>query len=270
VAYTRVALTDGGCGDDGLRDVGVYVRERSLPDGWWSAAKRIGEIADHLLSFRVVDGTLYATVTAADGLVYYETVEGPTYRRYLIPGAIGATSSRVGSDGLARIAYETTDELRYAVFDGSGFSTSPIGGSTGGYAPALVLGASNEAYVVWTRASHGRGCADGGGFPEDGTYFGTNASGRWISGRITPDLGHASLTLDVATRRVHVIVSGYGSGLDYYTKSTGVEWSKTSLSVKTVGTPLIRLDPATGSLLVVYTDDAGQARIEGIYAITKP
>jgi hypothetical protein len=270
VAFTRDAPTDGGCGDDGLRDVGVYYRQRQLPDGRWSAAKRIGEIADHLQSFRVVDGTLHATVVAADGLVYYETVGGATSNRNLIPGATGSTSLRVGGDGRARMAYESDEGLRYAVFDRSGFATTPIGSDSRDFAPALVLGAGNVASIVWTRAYHGLGCAEPGPFADDGTYFATNASGTWVSERITPGVGTASLTLDVATGRVHVVVSAWASGLDYYTKLPGGAWSLTNLSVEAVGSPVIRLDPATGALLVVYNRVHRESMPDGIYAITRP
>lgn len=269
VAFTRVAVTDGGCGDNGLRDVGVYYRYRDLPDGKWSAAKRIGSTEDHLQSFRVVSGTVHATVLAADGLVYYETLDGTLFHRYLVPGAVAGTSLRVGSDGRARIVYEASEGLRYAAFDGSVFATTPIPSSDQGYAASLVLGSGNQAYAVWTRAYHGRGCAEPGPFPEDGTYFATNDSGGWVTSRITPDVGTASITLDVATGRIHVIVAGAG-GLTYYTKSAGGEWSPTSLSVRAPGSPVIRLDPTTGTLLVVYVGDLGRAGTDGIYVLTKP
>ena len=177
VGYTSIAVVDGGCGDPGLRDVGVFYRQRDLPDGKWSAPIRLGENNDHLQGFRVVDGIVHATVRADETHVYYETLDGDTFHRYPLAGVAGDTSLRIGSDGLARIAYEAEGGLEFAEFDGVGFSTTPIPGSGGGFAPSLVLGANNDAHVVWTRAYHGLGCAEPGPFPEDGTYYGTNESG---------------------------------------------------------------------------------------------
>jgi hypothetical protein len=269
VAFSRVAVEDGGCGADGLRDVGVYYRHRELPDGRWSVATRIGELEDHLQSFRVTGGTLHATVRAGNGLVYFESFDGTSPDRSLVPGAVGETSLRVGSDGRARIVYQASAGLRYAVFDGAAFATSAIPSSQDGYAASVVLGKRNEAYAVWTSAYHGLGCADSGPFPEDGTYFGTDASGTWVTTRITPDVGRASITVDPATGQVHVVLAGAG-GLMYYTKSTGDEWTPTSLSVRAPGSPIIRLDPTTGAIVILYSGDLGSYGSEGIYALTKP
>jgi hypothetical protein len=268
VAYTRVAVVDGGCGDPGLRDVGVYYRQRSLPDGRWSAPIRLGLTDDHLQSFRVVDEVIHATVRADAEHVYYETLDGATFNRYQLAGVMGGTSLRIGSDGRARIAYEAGGELELAEFDGSEFSTTPIPGSGGGYAPNLVLGANNDAHIVWTRAYHGLGCAEPGPFPEDGTYYATNVGGSWVTERITPDVGQASITMDAATSRVHVLLSG-GGGLLYYTRTTNDAWDVTGLSDAYRASPIIRLDPTTGTLLVVFYGSVGP-RTEGIYAMAKP
>jgi hypothetical protein len=155
------------------------------------------------------------------------------------------------------------------VFDGS-FATTPIGSESRDFAPALVLGAGNVASIVWTRAYHGLGCAEPGPFPDDGTYFATNSSGTWVSERITPDVGKASLTVDVATGLVHVVVAAWETGLDYYTKLPGGVWNRMNLSVEPVGEPLIRLDPASGALLVVYNRVHRESMPDGIYAITRP
>ena len=45
VAYTRIA-PDGGCGGGRGEAIGVFVRSRSLPDGAWSTARRIGRPGD--------------------------------------------------------------------------------------------------------------------------------------------------------------------------------------------------------------------------------
>src|SRR3954452_8252425 len=105
LAYTRLAPTDGGCGDDGLEDVGVYVRTRALPDGDWSDPRQIGASHDELQSFRVASGTLFATVlNDKDGKTYFETAgaSGPTNQRFAISGVTGGTALRIGDDGRAR------------------------------------------------------------------------------------------------------------------------------------------------------------------------
>ena len=58
VAFTRLAPEDGGCGDDGLRDLGVFVQSKPLAGGAWSDQVKLGENADHLQSFRVADGAI--------------------------------------------------------------------------------------------------------------------------------------------------------------------------------------------------------------------
>ena len=153
VAFTRLRPTDGGCGDDGLSDVGVFYRTRQLPSGSWSAPVRIGNIGDHLQSFRVANGVIHETVLAHDGAgpVMYGSLAHGSYRSIQIPDAI-QTSLRVGDDGRARIAYSTGPTLRYAIvgadgqlssrriFDGRGMELT---------APNLVLGAGDRAYMTW-------------------------------------------------------------------------------------------------------------------------
>jgi hypothetical protein len=269
VAYSQIDL-NGGCGSRG-GDVGVYYRTRSEPNGSWSAARRIGLPTDSLQSF-IVDGrTLHATVLdptkARDGQVYYETLSGATYHRYLIPGAFGPTSMRVGSDGRARIAYRAAAGLRYAVFTGSGFTTSRIGGSTRrDWAPVLVLDSNDKAHVVWTRSPAPGGCVSGEPNSHDGTYYATNASGTWGSGRFTRALGSASLQLDNATGRVHVLVGG--AGLRYYTRASGGAWSGIKLLASDAESPVLRLSPATGTLLAVYIRYS-RSGSSAIYTLTK-
>ena len=99
------------------------------------------------------------------------------------------------------------------------------------------------------------GCAGTEPTPEDGTYYATNASGKWVSGRITTNLGATSLQVDEVTGRVHVVVAG--SGVRYYTKLPGGLWGGTKVTSATVPLQLsaaaaIRLDSATGRLLIVY------------------
>ena len=252
LAYTRVAIEDGGCGDSGRRDVGVYVRTRALPDGEWSDPELLGELADGLHSFRVVGGTIHATVkNADDGQIYYETLNGGSFRRYEIPYATGDVALRIGDDGKARIAYEADGAIWYGVFTGSGFASTEIEGSSNGYAPVLVLGAGDRPYLLWRRGYHGGGCAEPGPEPDDGTYYGTKVGGAWQSERLTPGQGVASLTVDVDAGRIHVLVSDQG-GLVYRSKSEGEAWSTLTFSAVHASDAVIRRDPLTGALLVAY------------------
>jgi hypothetical protein len=251
LAYTRMAATDGGCGDNGLRDLGVYYRIRTLPSGAWSDPKPIGPANDHIQSLRV-NGTIHATVlNDKDGKTYYETLNGSAFHRYPIANAAGPASLRLGNDGRARIAYETAaGSLAFGVFKGSRFATSIIPGSIRGYAPTLVLGKDNAAYVLWNRGYHGVGCAEPGPGPRDGTYFGTNVSGRWVWSRLTTNQGASSLVVDVRTGVVHALVAS-GRLVDYV-KQPNVAWHHSTLVNIGAGPAVLREDPNTGALLVAY------------------
>jgi hypothetical protein len=98
-------------------------------------------------------------------------------------------------------------------------------------------------------------------------YYATNASGSWVPERITTATGAASIQVDDATGRVHVLV-GADSGLVYYTKASNGGWTHARVaSTADAGSPIIRLDQAKGTLLVVYigASSAGNR----IYALTK-
>lgn len=269
LAYSWVAVGDGACGDDGLSDVGVYYRRRTLPGGSWSEPVHIGLTKDHLEAFRVEGTTLHAVVqNEDDGRTYYETLNGSTSQRYRL-AASDSTSLRIGQDGRARIAYASSGSIRIATFTGSGFSTAKIPGGDGGSAPVLVLDGRDRAHVVWTRnPGEWGGCAGGPEpDPKAGTYYATNASGSWRSDRITARVGATSLQVDEATGRVHVLV-GDESGLWYYSKLPGARWSGKRLVSDAVGSAAIRLDPATGTLLVVYLRETSDST--RIYTLTKP
>lgn len=272
VGYTRVA-PDEGCGG-GYSDVGVYYRWRTLPDGSWSAPIRIGLANDSLESFREAGGTIHATVSGADGRVYYETLMGTTYHRYLIPGAFGGAFGgaylRVGSDGVARFAYATGDSIQYAVFTGSGFSTTRIVRSSFGAGnPVFVLDTHDRPFLLWTHnAAGGGGCVTPGPSPDDGTYFARNTSGAWTSSRFTTRVGGTSLTLDETTGNVHALVAS--DGLRYFVRSPSGTWTSATLVTGQVWSPSILLDPNTGTLLVVYIRAANPGGSSAIYALTKP
>lgn len=260
---------DSGCGDDGLDDLGVYYRVRTLPNGAWSEAKRIGLANDHIQSLRV-KGTIHATVlNDKEGKTYYETLAGSTYRRYPITDADGSTSLRIGSDGRARIAYENASgSIAYGLFKGSGFTTAAVPGTAGGWAPVLALGNGNAAYLLWNRSYHGRGCVDLGPDPADGTYFATNVTGRWVSSRLTKSIGAASFALDLNTGDVHVVVPDRRR-LAYFVKSGNGAWRTTNLVRDDIVSSVIRANPDTGALLVGYVTQGGEGPSSALYAMTK-
>ena len=273
VAYTRVAVGDGGCGDSGIDDLGVYYRTRTLPDGDWSEPKRIGEVNDSLQAFRVVDGVLHATVVNGDkGHAYYETVSNGSTHRYVIPKVSGGTSLRIGDDGRARVAYESGGALWYGTFNGSGFTTKLIPGSSRGYDPVLVLGANDQPHLLWHRGYHGGGCVVPDPLPTDGTYYSTLTNGTWHSERLTSRTSTTSLTVDTDTGRVHLIVSGKGGRLVYLTRIGSKPWSKRVLDPGVVTPGAIRLDPDTGRILVAYVrfdDDGNDVFVDRVYVVTK-
>lgn len=265
VAYTR--YTPGDCGSTYH---GVYFRSRVLPNGAWSANTRIGSVGDILQQFAVDGTTIHATVRGTDGHVYYETVVGTTIHRYPISGAVRGTSMSIGSDGRARIVYRVAAGLRYSVFTGSGFSTSKIGGSTGrDWDPALTLDAADEPHVAWTRGDEPHiGCGVNGPPPKDrGTYYATKVDGAWKAERIATNMGSASIQVDHVTGRVHVLVVS-ATGETYYTTGPDGRWIGTLVSPTRTGSAILRLDPATGTVLIVFI--SWESESAQISVFTKP
>lgn len=259
LAYTRLAPVDGGCGDDGLEDVGVYYRARTLPSGAWSKPIRIGDVADHLQSFRVSGAVLHATVVnETERATVYETVAAGALTRYPIGDAVGGTSLRIGDDGKARIAYESTHGISYGMVKGGRVSSATIPNSANGWAPALTLGPGNVAYVMWTRSYHGLGCAEPGPDPEDGTYVATNASGTWISSRMTPLQG-ATMTLDAATGELHAVVRDRDR-IVYFHRPPGGDWAHETAVRITADPAVIRVNPRSGALFVAVVNESGEGQ----------
>jgi hypothetical protein len=258
MAFTRTAQL--ACGTDYL---GVYYRSRALPNGAWSLASRIGLAGDILESFQVLRGKLHLTVVGG----VYETNASGVLKRYSLSGAVRGTSMRVGSDGRARIAYETSGGIRYAVFSGTGFNTSTIPGTTRlDTAPGLVLDGQDKAHVTYVHNAPPQGCGEQEATPADGTYYATNNSGRWTplgSRRITVAMGGTSLAVG-SSGDVHAVVSG-DFGIKYYTKTAGGSWRGQLISAALGGGTIVQLDPATGRLFVVYSDQHGE-----ISYLTKP
>jgi hypothetical protein len=269
LAYSRVAPTDGGCGDDGLSDVGVYVRTKTLPSGGWSAPVRIGAVGDRLESFRVTRGVTYATVTNQDGTsTFYESLAAGKLTRFPLAAA-GGTSLRVGSDGVARIAYEASGGLSLGTVGPNGIKASPIPDSAQGWDPILVLAPGNVADVLWNWSYHGGGCAGPGPDPHDGAYFSTNAGGVWTTTRLSTSPGAISLTLDSAGG-LHALVDD-ADGLAVHDRLPGSPtWTHELLTQSGAEAAVIRQDPATGRLVVAYAVDPNADGSVEIDVITRP
>jgi hypothetical protein len=261
LAYTRIAVEDGGCGDNGLRDVGVYYRTRMQPNGAWSAPIRLGAVNDGIESFRVAGSTIYATVrNRTDGRRYFEVVRAGVTSRYRLPGAIGASSLRIGRDGKARIVYPAAKSLDYAVFDGTSLTTTVIPKTTSrSWMPQLVLGAGNDPEIAWLSMDTGGGCVTESE-PTDGLYVGAKRAGTWTSVRISRDLGPASLQVDPATGRVLVLQAAY-VGLVLHAQDVGGPWVTTFVRATPTGAdqPQLRLDPTNGSMLAAWVAGDGVA-----------
>ena len=141
LAYTRLAPTDGGCGDDGMQDVGVYYRQRSLPNGAWSEPHQIGGERDELQSFRVSGGVVYATLyNDSVGATVFTSQTDHSDQRIIIPGAVGSTSMRIGDDQKPRIAFEA-DGIAYATVDADALTSTTISGTSRGWDPGARAGA---------------------------------------------------------------------------------------------------------------------------------
>jgi hypothetical protein len=212
VAYSSDTVVDA-CAAPSAQS-GVFVRSRALPDGAWSAPRRIGVHRDVLQAFDVADGHLHAAVTPGTGGLIYETDASGTLRRYALPGGNGLASLSVGSDGRARIAYEATTGLRVATFTGHGFHWQQVPGTTSrDGSPHLVLDGQNHAHLLWThddRSQHDSSCEfEDHPTARDGTFYATERNGAWTlpsARRFTASTGGMSLALDAATGRVHALV----------------------------------------------------------------
>ena len=259
IAYSLLDPDEGGCGDDGRRELGVYVRSRSLTGGGWSNPLRLGLEGDRLQAFRVANGVLHATFETGDGRgVVYQASRGTRLSRIEIPRAV-STSLRVGDDGRARIAYATGDAIRLARVDGDRLTRWTVAETdrTSILAPDLVLGPGDRAYVVWTQSiDDGTGCAVPEPPPIDGTYFATNAGSKWTPERLTRSTGGTSLTLDPNTSALHALVAG--RAVSYFSSRSGAGWSGVELGgTEDMTSPIVRLDPTTGRLVAFVAAYSG-------------
>jgi hypothetical protein len=257
-----------GCGDSTMQ-AGVYIRKRTLPGGAWTTPKRVGLVMDQLVSFRVANGVFHATIFSSSAEPIYETDASGKIKRYALPGGVGASSLRVGSDGRARIVYEATSSLRYAEFVNGALRWSNIPSTSNRDAfPVLVLDADNAAHIVYEHDNRsGRfGCVDEEQpTSRTGTYYTTNFGGQWTplaERRLTATVGSATLTFDTAKFEPHVLV-GNESGLKYYTTLPGGSWTGVTISNLPGWSSAIRFDQTRHRLVVALADGR-------VYGLSKP
>jgi hypothetical protein len=91
-----------------------------------------------------------------------------------------------------------------------------------------------------------------------GTYYATMVDGIWSSQRVTKTVGLPSLALDPGSGRVHVMVGKHRLH-EGTVKSLGV--GKVAAGVED---PEMRVDPATGSLLLVYVRSSPDGESDGL------
>jgi hypothetical protein len=257
LAFTRVAPGGEGCGSDGLADVGVNVRTRSLPDGAWSATRRIGMAQDHLQNLRVDGSTIHAVVTneGRSAGSFYERISGDTVSSRVRLGDVTVgIGLRLGDDGLPRLALDDVAGIRFGTLSGGKLTTRPIPGTAGGAGPVLALGPGNVAYVLWTISPGTGGCVDVGPGPKAGTYLSTNAGGTWSTTKLSKVVGAQSLTMDPATGEVDAVVGGFGS-LQLFAKPAAGGWTHKTLTTDFASSAVVRRNPATGGLLVAFVHE---------------
>lgn len=258
LASTRYDTTEGGCGDAGLLDLGVYYRSRSLPDGEWSQPQRLGAVADELVAFRASDGLRAIVSNQKTGKQAYVTLVNGTLHEQPLAGAIGGdVSMRIGDDGKPQIVYSDSAGITYATLgpDGAPMDTSTIPHSGNGYEPSLVLAPGNVPAVMYNQGIHDGGCAEPPPPDDAGTYVATFDGGTWQPTRLTKNEDGSSLTFDPTTGELHVLLAD--RQLIHYAKAGDGDWKKEVIVKSGVGAPVIRVDPTTGNLVVVYSGDKG-------------
>jgi hypothetical protein len=257
LASTRLAPEGEGCGDDGLTDVGVYVRSRSLPDGDWSGPRKIGATADHLAGLRVSDGVIHAVVTneKSNGK-FYERVDGGDLQRVRIGDISTGIGLRVGDDGVARLAFDgNANGIQYGTVTGGKVSASTVPGTAQGGSPILALGPGNTAYLLWTISAGTGGCIDLDPGSKAGTYFSTNAGGSWQTTKLSKALGAASLTMDPSSGEVDAIVGDFHA-LQVFVKPASGGWTHHTLTNEFASSAVVRRNPVSGGLVVAYVRDS--------------
>jgi hypothetical protein len=275
LAYTHIRPTDGDtCGGPTAGLIGIHTvhyRTRALPDGRWSAPARLAQAVEHVQSLRVVDGTMHVTFDNGNGgRVSYASIRGSSISETRLPEA-ESTALRVGDDGRPRIAFTAGGTVRLATLTGAGrFSTTTVFSADDVWvsSPVLVLGSGDHAYVSWSAiaSANEAGCYEPPPPTHEGTWFATDADGKWATKRLSKDIGTATLAVDVETGRLHATYND-SRGIRYVTRAADGTWSGSRLKgFAGFAGSVLRRDPATGTLLLVGSSD-DEAK-PGIYAFT--
>jgi hypothetical protein len=87
---------------------------------------------------------------------------------------------------------------------------------------------------------------------------------------LTSLIGGTSMALDPATGEIHVLVSDFGR-IVYFHRATGSgsAWAHETLVRDEVSSAVIREDPASGDLLVVYNVDGFEAVPSSVLVMTR-
>jgi hypothetical protein len=249
LAYSQYASEVWDCGQGEL-SIEVLIRTRSLSDGTWSAPRVIGRSGDRLKALRTRDGTIHTVVSGPDGWTY-QTTRGDRERRYDLGEEISSVSLQVDVQGNGNVLTTWGGHVAFGEFTGDGFEWERIPGADHAHHGLLMLGPAGEAHAVWTRTSaYEEGCGTTVPDDRDGTYYATNAGGKWLVKRVSKGTGVKSFTVDPSSGQVHLVVSG--ERLRYFTKPSGGSWTSTRLPVAGMRETFIRQDPASGRLLVLF------------------
>jgi hypothetical protein len=259
VFYTLVEAPRGCSGPPvaPIAHPGVYYRKRALPDGKWSNPVQVGKDKDTLQAGVGGAGAFYLAVTDGDGKRYSERLAGSDASR--VPLAYSSVALGIGSDGSLHLAYTKTSGgvLQYGTLNGSSVASQPLTGTnTGDWPWGLVLGAGDIPYAVVVRDHTGTigsrtfvGCDGNPPDPSDGVYVASLASGAWTAERITTEVAPAAIAIAPDGTTPYVLVAG--AKLKLYAKGAS-GWSSTVLSTKTVTSPVLLADAATGGMVVAY------------------
>ena len=165
--------------------------------------------------------------------------------------------SRCGSVTTASPASPTSGSgITYATLgpDGAPTDASTVTGSKLAYGPSLVLAPGTVPAVLYTRGSVAAAARNRIRRP-------TPALRRDVRGwvleheRLTKRQVGGSLTVDPTSGELHVVLGD--RALIHYSKAVGGNWKKETIVKSGAGSPVVRQDPTTGDLVVVYGGDKG-------------
>ena len=243
---------------------GVYYRWRTLPEGAWSKRSRSASAA----TTSPPSGSTPACSTRSSGTrprdhLLHPVDTGPggqrpaqdrRRRRRVAAGRRRWTGAR---RLLGRRFAPLRDLRRVRLLDLEDLEVArPM------VRPCSSSGPGNQPHVVYTIVRPTEGCGDVGSDSRAGTYYATMANGKWTSKRITKHLGLSSLALDPEP------AVSMSSKATRCTRRSRPGAGSRQRCPREVDLPVMRLDPATGSLLVVYLRSNADGESDGLFAIT--